>query len=342
MLTVIPHRSRPRAGVAGLAMLTLLAALPSSASAQRSGAQPGAGVSVVFTALGKDGKAVGDIGVDDVKVSADGAPVQPNGLKRREDGPVFFTVAIDTGASEERMLPTSRMVAGLFIKSLMRPGQDKTSVVTFSNDVTVEQEMTGDVSKALEAVGRVRFVPPQGYIGGGIMVGNPPPPGMPQGAGTTGMWDAVAQVGDKAMPRSLGAGRRVLLLITDGVDTSSSVKSNKAVAAALESGVVAYAIGIGDNYFDGVDKNSLRKLAERTGGRAFFPRKVGELADIFSRIQEELLSQYVVTFDAPGDARAGQLHKVKVELTNPALRARGVRLDYPEGFFVGAPTTAKP
>jgi VWFA-related protein len=298
-------------------------------------------VSVVFTALGKDGKGVGEIKVDDLKLSADGAPVQPTGLRRQAGDPVFFTVAIDTSASQERVLPTTRVVAGLFIKSVMRPGLDKTAVATFSNDVTVEQEMTADVSKALEAVGRVRFVPPQGYIGGGIMVGNPPPPGTAQSAGATGMWDAVAQVGDKAMPRSLGAGRRVLLLITDGVDTSSSVKSKKAIAAALESGMVVYAIGIGDNYFDGLDKNSLRKIAERTGGRAFFPKKIGELNDIFKRIQEELDSQYAVTFAPRAGARQGSFQKIKIEVVNPSLRGQGVELTYPQGFFVGEPPDVK-
>ena len=340
MRRLILHRSRTGGGLARLAVLLLLASPP--ASAQAVGAQPGAGVSVVFTALGRDGKAVRDIKVDDLKLSVDGAPVQPTGLKRQEDGPVFFTVAIDTSASQEKMLPTTRVVAGLFIKSMMRPGLDKAAVVTFSNDVTVEQELTGDVSKALEAVERVQFVPPSGYIGNGIMVGNPPPPGTARNTGATSMWDAVSQVGEKAMPRSLGAGRRVLLLITDGVDTSSSVKSNKAVAAALESGVVVYAIGIGDAGFDGVDKNSLRKVAERTGGRAFFPKKVADVTESFRQISGGLSSQYLLTFAPAGAARDGSFHKLKIEVVNPALREQGVELAYPQEYYSGgAPTAPK-
>lgn len=340
MRRLILHRSQTGGGLARLAVLLLLASLPASASAQAVGAQPNAGVSVVFTALDRDGKAVRDIKVDDLKLSADGAPVQPTGLKRQEDGPVFFTVAIDTSASQEKMLPTTRVVAGLFIKSVVRPGLDKTAVATFSNDVTVEQEMTADVSKALEAVGRVRFVPPSGYIGGGIMIGNPPPPGTALGAGATGMWDAVSRVGDKAMPRSLGAGRRVLLLITDGVDTSSSVKSKKAIAAALESGVVVYTIGIGDAGFDGVDKNSLRKVAERTGGRAFFPKKVADLTESFKQISEGLSSQYLLSFAPAGAARDGSFHKLKIEVVNRALLAQGIELAYPQEYYSGGAPTA--
>lgn len=349
MRRLILHRSQTCAGLARLAVLLLLASLPASASAQAVGAQPGADVSVVFTALGRDGKAVRDIKVDDLKLSADGAPVQPSGLKRQEDGPVFFTVAIDTSASQEKMLPTTRVVAGLFIKSMMRPGLDKAAVVTFSNDVTVEQELTGDVSKALEAVGRVQFVPPSGYVGGGVVVtdlsngfpvSKPLPSGTAKNTGATSMWDAVSQVGDKAMPRSLGAGRRVLLLITDGEDTSSSVKSNKAVAAALESGVVVYTIGIGDERFDGVDKNSLRKVAERTGGRAFFPKKVADVTESFKQISEGLSSQYLLTFAPAGAARDGSFHKLRIEVVNHGLREQGVELAYPQEYYSGGASTA--
>ena len=85
MRRLILHRSQTGAGLARLAVLLLLAPLP--ASAQAAGAQPGAGVSVVFTALGKDGKAIKDIKVDDVKVSADGVPVQPTDFKKQGEAP---------------------------------------------------------------------------------------------------------------------------------------------------------------------------------------------------------------------------------------------------------------
>jgi hypothetical protein len=79
-----------------------------------------------------------------------------------------------------------------------------------------------------------------------------------------------------------------------------------------------------------------------TSGRAFFPKKVDEITDIFMQISEELVSQYVVTFDAPGPARDGSFHKVKLELVNRDLRSRGVELACPQGFYAGdAPTAVK-
>ena len=329
--------------LAWLTTLSFLAALPATASAQAGGAQPNTDVSVIFTALDKDGKAVKDVKAEDVRLSADGVPVQPTSFKNQEDGPVFFTIAIDTSASEEKVLPTTKTIAGLFIKSMMRPGLDKAAVVTFAGDLTVEQAMSGEVDKVLEAVGRARFVPPPGYVGNGIIVGNPPAHGTFDKTGATGMWDAVSQIAGTLMPRSLGAGRRVLLLITDGVDTSSQVKSNKAVAAALESGVIVYAIGIVDASYNDLDKRSLRKIAEQTGGRAFFPQKVGDVTGSFKQISEGLSSQYVITFARAGAGRGdGPFHKLKIEVVNRSLRERGVELTYPQECYAGsAQTTPK-
>jgi Ca-activated chloride channel homolog len=338
------HQATARVRLARLALLLPLALPPAVTRAQSAGPrQPDAGarVSLVFTAFGKDGQPVADLKPEDVRVNADAAPRRVLELKPRTGAPLYIAIAIDASASQERILPNTKAVAELFVGGVMKPGADKVAVASFTGDLKLEQELTGDVEKVREAIARVEFVPPSGYISGGVIVsgrGTLPP----NNTGSTAIWDAVSHIAGEVLPPSLGEGRRALLLITDGEDTSSRVKPDKAIADALQSGLAVYAIGIGDNYFDGVDKPPLQKIAERTGGRAFFPRKVGELADIFRRIQEELLSQYVVTFDAPGDARPGQLHKVKVELTNPALRAQGVRLDYPEGFFVGPPTAAKP
>ena len=67
--------------------------------------------------------------------------------------------------------------------------------------------------------------------------------------------------------------------------------------AALKAEAVIYAIGIGDNYYDGVDEGALRKISEKTGGRAFFPRDERQLRDAFNQIQVEMRSQYLVAYE---------------------------------------------
>lgn len=326
--------------LARLAFLLSLAALPAAAArAQAGGAQPGAGgrVSVLFTALGEDKKFITSLKPEDIRVTVDGAPREVLELKRQSGLPLFLAVVIDTSASQERVLPKTKLAADVFVRGMMSPGVDRAAVVSFAGETTLEQGMTADVSKVREAIARVKFVPPPGYVGGGVIIGVPPP-GNPA---ATGVWDAVWLVSRDVMSRSLGTGRRALLLVTDGVDTGSRVKLDEAVASALQSEVAVYAVGFGDEkYFDGVDKGPLRKLAERTGGRAFFPKKVTDLTAIFTQISEELLSQYVVTFAPPGAARDGSFHKTKIEITNPALRGQDIQLAYPQGYYAGNTPTA--
>jgi VWFA-related protein len=336
---------RSRAAVSGLsASLFLFCFLCSCARAQAGGGAQAAGhgVSVLFTALGKDKQFVTTLKPEDVRLIVDGTPREILEMRRQEELPLFLAIVIDASASQERVLPNTKLAADVFVRGMMAE-KDRAAVVTFSGETTLEQSMTADVSKIREAIARVKFVPPPGYVSGGFIIAGAPTAGDNMRAALTGIWDAVYLVSDDVLSRSLGTGRRAILLVTDGVDTSSRLKLDDAVASALQSEAVVYALGIGDDkYFGGVEKGPLRKLAERTGGRAFFPKKVDEITGIFTQISRELVSQYVVTFDAPGLARDGSFHKVKLEVVNRDLRGRGVELAYPQGFYAGnAPTAVK-
>lgn len=292
-----------------------------------------ASVNILLTAVDKEQKFVTTLKQEDLRIKEDGAGRALTGLKRQSDLPLFLTVAVDTSVSQERVLEGSKLAADVFIKGMMRPGVDKAAVVSFSHDATLEQAMTGEVSSVRASITRIRVTVPVGYLGGGVVVsGSNVPRNLP---GSTALWDAVWVVSDEVMGRSLGTGRRALVVITDGEDTGSRLKMEEAVRGALQSEVVVYAIGIGDKDYNGVNKGSLRRLAEQTGGRAFFPKKIADLPGIFTQIQEELLSQYVLTFSTPNARRDGSHHKIEIELVNPALRKRGVQIAYPRGYFAG-------
>lgn len=326
-----------------LALLLMLGCVCACAHAQAVGGSTQTNaprMSVLFTAMDKGGKFVTSLKPEDVRLTVDGVPREVLELKRQTELPLFIAIVIDTSASQERVLPNTKLAADVFVRGMLAQ-QDKAAIVTFSGETTLEQAMTGDVAKIREAIARVKFVPPLGYFGG-VVVGKRPPSDLPR-AGTTGIWDAVYLVSDEVLSRSLGTGRRAMLLVTDGVDTSSRLKINDAVTSALQSEAVVYVLGVADiKNFGDVEKGPMQKLAQRTGGRAFFPKKVDELTAIFTRISEELLSQYVVTFADPSPARDGSFHKVRLELANSVLRGQGVELAYPQGFYAGnAPTAVK-
>ena len=99
-----------------------------------------------------------------------------------------------------------------------------------------------------------------------------------------------------------------------------------AIDRTVRDDVAIYGIGIGDDSMYGLNKDGLRKLSERTGGRAFFPKKLTELTDIFAEIGQELRTQYLISFSSSG--RTGASAKIKIEIVNPELRKSDVQLFY--------------
>ena len=95
-----------------------------------------------------------------------------------------------------------------------------------------------------------------------------------------------------------------------------------------------FAIGIGDSYrFRGVDESALRKIAERTGGRAYFPRDEADLRAAFKQIERELREQYLVAYAPTNQKRDATFRKVQIEIVNPELRSQGIKLNYRQGYF---------
>src|SRR6185295_13435444 len=127
--------------------------------------------------------------------------------------------------------------------------------------------------------------------------------------------------------------RRAIILLTDGLDTSSRLTRNNAINEALAAETVVYAIGIGDSKGEGVNKGAVRELAERTGGRAFFPKKTEELQFAFKEIENELRTQYLIAYSSTNKQRDGAYRRITVEVTNPDLRKQDVTIRHRPGYF---------
>ena len=127
--------------------------------------------------------------------------------------------------------------------------------------------------------------------------------------------------------------RRAIILLTDGRDTTSRVPRSTAVEHAIATETVIYAIGIGDKKYEGVNKSVLREVAERTGGRAFFPKKEEDLRAAFAEIEAELRSQYLVAYSPTHKNRDGAFRTMTIEIANPELSKQGLKLRYRPGYF---------
>lgn len=291
-------------------------------------------VNILFTAQDKNRRLMTDLKQEDVRILENGQAQEIVYFGRQVDLPLSLAILIDTSASQERTLPEEKSAAISFIDSVIRQEKDEVAVVSFTGDATLEQGMTNNITKLRRAIERVEFVPPSGYIGGGVVVGTPPISGRNQTMqGSTAIWDAIWITADEVLGPAPEKTRRAIILLSDGVNTYGQKKLDEAVQASLKSEAVIYSIGIGDNFYGGVDKGVLNKISERTGGRAFFPKDEAELRNAFTQIQIEMRSQFLIAYEPSNQKRDGSFRTVEIQVVNPELAKQKVILTHRKGYF---------
>jgi VWFA-related protein len=297
---------------------------------------------VLFTAVDKNKRFVTSLKQEDIRLLEDGVEQKVFTFQRETDRPLSLAILIDVSASQERTLPEEKSAAQRFVDTVIRARKDEVAVLTFTGDATLELGLTGSATRVRRAIDNVEFTPPSGYVGGGVTVGTPPINGSSR-EGTTAIWDAVWVTSREVLGESSDKTRRAIILLTDGVDTSSRLKLNEAVDSALKADAIIYSVGIGDSFsFDGVDEGSLRKISERTGGRAYFPRSEDDLRSAVAQIQEELRSQYLLAYSPSNKSKDGSFRKVSLEVVNPELKKQNLRLTYRQGYFARSAVDARP
>jgi len=257
-------------------------------------------VDLYVTVTDRSGRLVPDLTRDDFVVFDNGQP-QELILFENEVRPITVVVMLDTSASVTPSLNLLKAGAEQFLIRLLP--DDRGRVGAFNDKIQVEPaEFTGDRDALIDSLGVLDF-------------GNP-----------TRLYDGVAA----GLDALIGVdGRRVVLVFTDGDDTSSETKSGDVLDRAIAEEVMIYSIGLEADYFNGVrrvrtrpDRN-LRRFAEETGGGYFELEETSDLGPTFTRVAQELHSQYVLGF-APQD-RDGRVHELEVRLKPRGMRARARR-----------------
>jgi VWFA-related protein len=292
-------------------------------------------VNVLFTAQDRNRRLLTNLKPEDVRILENGQPQQISAFMRQIDLPLSLAILIDTSASQERTLPEEKEAAITFLESVVRPTKDEVSVISFTGDSTLEQGMTSNLVRLRRAVERVQFVPPSGYLGGGVVTGGTPPlSGSNQAvAGSTAIWDCIWVTSEEVLGPAPDKTRRAIILLTDGYDTFSRKKLDDAARAAQKAEAVVYSVGIGDKFYDGVNKGVLEKISEKTGGRAYFPKDESELRQAFIQIQDEMRSQYLLAYEPTNPVKDGSYRTIEIELVNQQLLKDKVKLTHRQGYF---------
>lgn len=263
-------------------------------------------VRVPVTVLGKDKKPVTGLTRNDFQVFEDKRPVQFDFLgevRELEKLPIYIGILMDTSSSTAGKLKFEQEAALNFIYTVTRSRKDRVAFLTFDHEVNLRQDFTTNLDLLDRAVNGVKR------------------PGT-----HTSLYDAVWQFCDEKM-RSVGSPRRALVVITDGDDTYSRATLDDAISMAQKTDTIIFAIstkgGFAGSAVPGVEAGTVKdsgdkqitRLAEDTGGRAFFTGDMLALERAFKRIGEELRSQYLLTYVPPGPFDGGR-REIEVRLVN--------------------------
>ena len=294
-----------------------------------------------FTVTDKERRFITTLRAEDVRVLEDGVPQTLFTFQRETDRPLAIAFLIDVSASQETTLPDEKAAARLFIENVIRSNRDQVAILPFTGLAYLEQDLTRDLLSVYRVLQRVEVAAPAYFGSGRPLTGIVTGPGLPATPpeGSTAIWDAVALTSNNVLTKAPGLRRRAIILLSDGVDTTSRLSKKEAVNRALAAETVVYVIGIGDrkNIPEGVDpRGDLREIAERTGGRAFFPDKKFDLNAAFAEIERELRTQYLIAYSSTNKKHDGGYRKISVEIANPDLRKQKLLLRHRPGYFAKA------
>ncbi len=293
---------------------------------------------VLLTAVDKDKHFITTLRREDIRVVEDNVAQELSVFDRETDLPLTLAILIDTSRSQEYTLPQEKTAARAFIDSFLRPDRDKAAVISFTGIAVLQQGLTNDLKKLRDAVERVRIEFPNGS-----------PECEEKGTTArelrcyTGIWDAVWMTVSEVLAQTPAQSRRAIILLTDGDDTSSMTKRPEAIDFAVRNNVTVYSVGIGDDEKFEIADDALTRVAEKTGGRVFFPTDQASLYVAFEQIQQELRSQYLLAYRPSNMKRDGSFRQVRVEIVNPELRKQKLQLLYRQGYYArNAPPGPRP
>ena len=294
-------------------------------------------VNSLFTATDKDRHFITSLRAADIGIFENDVAQTISLFERETDRPLSLALLVDTSESQRGVLADEKNAARVFVDSVIRPDKDRAAVVSFTGVPKVEQEPTNDLSRLHRGIERVKIeISPENERR--IANGDDPLPKEQDPTGYTGIWDAMWMTIENILsttPEGTQGTRRAIVLLSDGDDTSSTIKKQDVIDFAVKSDVVIYSIGIRDRDFpEGkLDSGALRKVSDHTGGRAFFPTQLSELQAAFAQINEELRSQYLIAYSPTNKTRDGSYRRLRLEIVNPDLRKGKPQLFYRQGYY---------
>lgn len=259
-------------------------------------------VSITAVVYDKSGRFVDDLAAKDVTVLEDGVPQELNYFRAAAGGdekiPLSIVLVLDASGSMKPNLGFLQEAATSFVRKL--EDVDQALVVSFNESIKGSADFTGDVGRLEDFVDSL------------------------QAWGGTSLYDAIHYALGRVKDQ---AGRKALIVFSDGDDTTSSLKERDAVDYARAVEATVYSVGIqGGGPGGGAPRGFLKTIAQETGGQSFFPNRVGDLIKVFAQISEELHHHYALAY-SPTRPADGSWRTIEVRVARPDTTVR-VRKGY--------------
>jgi len=267
-------------------------------------------VNILASVRAKNGALIGNLEKGDFRVFEDGKEQQIRNFTRETDLPLTLGLLVDTSGSQQRLIEDEKRAAYQFFQKVLR-AKDMAFLMQFGAEAELLQDSTNSARVLQRGLDDLRLSVPVGGLG-------PGPVPTSRGAAGTVLFDAVYLAAEEKLKREVG--RKAIVLITDGVDTGSRVSRDKAIEAAQKADCIIYSIyyvdraqyGFGTFGSPGGGESDLRRMSNETGGQLYRVDNKHRLDDIFNDIQEEMRSQYSITYAPPNPERDGAYHKIDV------------------------------
>jgi len=249
-------------------------------------------VNVLVSVLDENNRPAPDLPIEAFQISEESSPQKIEIFERETQQPLDLALMIDASLSAQIEMPTERAAAAHFIQQVIRPG-DRLAVFGFDENVTRVADYSDRIPALQDAVRRI-----------------------PPGAGTS-IYDAIA-LGSKSLAAQKGERRHVIILVTDGGETTSRTDFETARKAAVRSDTLLYTILIRAIKNEGgrntAGEHALQTITETTGGAMFFPDSAADLGIIFDQIDRELRTQYRLAYYPNPRGPADSLRNINVSV----------------------------
>jgi VWFA-related protein len=258
-------------------------------------------VNVLFIATDRHGKFVRNLNQKDFAILDDHKPPQAIVNFRREtDLPIELGLLIDTSGSVRGRFDFEQDAAATFLQNTVRPNFDKAFVVGFNGHSQMMQDFTDSAALLAAAVHRL------------------------QDGGGTALYDAIYRACHDHLIKDHEdhPSRRAIVVVSDGEDNQSEFSEAQAVEMAQRAEVIVYAISTDDSGLILRGDKVLERIAGATGGRAFFPFRTKDIKNSFAAIEDELRSQYIISYH-PADFEAdGRYRPIEITALKKDLQVR--------------------